>query len=161
MENLGIDGKLMLAQLINFAIFFFLVKKFIAGPFLKFLNQERQNEKEKEELLEKLKQGDIELQSREAKLKEGARKEQGLILEKARQDGLKLRQDIVLEAKKDAEVIKQKARKELQEEKEKLYQEVKGKVADLSLILTEKALSDSLEEETRKKITKNILKNLN
>jgi F-type H+-transporting ATPase subunit b len=161
MENLGIDGKLLLAQLINFAIFFFLVKKYIAKPFLKFLQQERDNEKEKEELLDKLKKGDLELQTKEVKLKETARKEQAAILEKARQDAVKLRQEIVSEAKKEAENIKEKARRELQEEKEKLHQDVKNKVADLSILLTEKTLSTYLEEESRKKITKNILKNLN
>ena len=41
MENLGIDIKLLIAQLINFGIFFFIIAKFVAKPFTKFLNEER------------------------------------------------------------------------------------------------------------------------
>ena len=38
MENLGIDGKLLLAQIINFVLFFILVTKFVVKPFTAFLN---------------------------------------------------------------------------------------------------------------------------
>ena len=47
MENLGIDLKLMIAQSINFLLFFFIVKKFIAKPFTNFLEEEKNKEKEK------------------------------------------------------------------------------------------------------------------
>ena len=58
MENLGIDGKLLLAQMINFALFFILVKQFMVKPFTSFLNQERKNEEEKNRMLEKLKKSE-------------------------------------------------------------------------------------------------------
>ena len=58
MENLGIDGKLLLAQIINFVLFFILVKQFVVKPFTNFLNQERKNEEDKDKLLEKLKKSE-------------------------------------------------------------------------------------------------------
>ncbi|OGK26771.1 ATP synthase F0 subunit B [Candidatus Roizmanbacteria bacterium RIFCSPLOWO2_01_FULL_37_12] len=160
MENLGIDGKLLLAQLINFILFFYILKKYIAGPFLKFLNQERQNEREKEDLLGKIKKGEEEILAREIKLKEEMKKQVSLALEKAKKDGFRLREEIVEEAKKQAMTIKDKAHKEIKEERDKLYRDVKNKVADLSFIITEKALQDYLDEEAKKKITGHILKNL-
>lgn len=150
----------MLAQLINFALFFYLLKKYIAGPFLKFLNQERQNEKEKEELLNKIKKGEEELQLKEIKLKEEMKKQVSLALEKAKKAGMELRDEIVAEAKKEAETVKEKARKEIKEERDRLYQDVKNKVADLSMIIAEKSLKEFLDEDARRKITGNILKNL-
>jgi F0F1-type ATP synthase membrane subunit b/b' len=41
MENLGIDGKLLSAQLINFILFFIIYKKYIAKPFMAFLKKEK------------------------------------------------------------------------------------------------------------------------
>ena len=75
MENLGIDGKLLLAQMINFVLFFFLVKKFIVKPFTTFLNQERTNEEEKNKLLEKLKKSEEAGIEAEKKMKEKMKKE--------------------------------------------------------------------------------------
>ena len=160
MENLGIDGKLMLAQLINFALFFYLLKKYIAGPFLKFLNQERQNEKEKEALLNRIKKGEEELLEKDRKLNDDMKKQLSLALERAKNDGLKLKESIIAEAKKEALTIKEKAHKEIKEDRDKLYQDVKNKVADLSIIITEKALKEFLDDEAKKKITSHILRNL-
>lgn len=161
MENLGIEGKLLIAQLINFVLFFYIFKKYIVGPFVKFLNQERKNEKEKEELLERLKKGEEELLVKEEKMKDKVRKEKEELLDKVKKEAQSFREEILGEAKKEAEIIKAKARKEVEEERSKLYQDVKNKVADLSVLMVEKALRDFLDEESRKKITSYILKNLN
>ncbi len=55
MEKLGVDLKLLIAQAINFILFFFIVKKYIAKPFSQFLKSEKENEKEKELSLQKAK----------------------------------------------------------------------------------------------------------
>lgn len=160
MENLGIDGKLLLAQLINFVLFFYIFKKYIATPFLKFMNQERQNEKEKEELLNKLKKGEEGLIVKDRELRDQLKKETALVLEKAKREGAGVREQIIADAKKDAQAIKERALKEIKEEKGKLYKDVKVKVADLSIMIVEKALSDYLDMDSKKKITSHILKNL-
>ena len=46
MENLGINVKLIIAQIINFALFFLIYKKFIAKPFVNFINGEKKKEEE-------------------------------------------------------------------------------------------------------------------
>ena len=160
MENLGIDGKLLLAQLINFVLFFYIFKKYIAAPFLKFMNQERQNEKEKEELLNNLKKGEEGLIVKDQKLRDQLKKETALVLEKAKKEGSVMKEEIIAEAKRDAAAIKDRALKEIKEERGKLYKDVKVKAGDLSIIIVEKALSDFLDIEAKKKITGNILKNL-
>ncbi|MBI4008739.1 ATP synthase F0 subunit B [Candidatus Roizmanbacteria bacterium] len=160
MENLGIDAKLLIAQLINFVLFFYIFKRFIAKPFSRFLNQEKQNEKEKEALLDKLKKGEEELMLSEKKMRDKVKNERNQILENAKEDALVVREGIIAEAKKEVETMQVKAKKETLEERNKLYQEVKNKVADLSMLVLEKALKDFLDEESKKKITTYILKNL-
>lgn len=160
MENLGIDGKLLIAQLVNFGIFFFLFGKFISKPFLKFLQQERQNEKDKESLLSKLKKGEEKLDLRDKEMRNKIKKERNEIIEKSKEEGLHLREQLLTEAKKDAETLKEKAMKEVEEEKVKLHQDVKNKVADLSVLLVEKTLQQNLDEDSKKRITQSLLKNL-
>lgn len=160
MENLGIDGKLLLAQLLNFALFFVLFAKFISKPFLKFLQQEKQTEKDKEALMGKLKKGEEELVLKEKQLRTADKKAAVEMVEKAKEDGLRVREQILSEAKKDAEILKEKAMKEVEEERTKLHQDVKNKVADLSVLLVEETLQQNLDENSKKRITQSLLKNL-
>jgi len=56
MESLGVDVKLLIAQIVNFLLFFLIFKKFIAKPFSQFLVTEKQKEQERERILLELKQ---------------------------------------------------------------------------------------------------------
>jgi len=40
MEGLGVDVKLLIAQVINFLLFFYIFKKYLAKPFQKYLDEE-------------------------------------------------------------------------------------------------------------------------
>lgn len=160
MENLGIDIKLLIAQIINFVLFFLIIKKFIAKPFLQFLNQEKQKEAEKEKLMEKILKQEEEYKNKEKELQNKIKKEMNLVLNEAKKDAQKIKNDMLDQAKKETEAIKANARGEMGKEKEALYREVKEKVSDLSLLLINQALTDSLDEESRRKITQKILNNL-
>src|SRR3990167_6957986 len=141
MENLGIDIKLMLAQLINFVLFFIIIKKFVAKPFQSFLQTERQKEAEKQKLLE------------------DAQKQEEVLANKQKELEKKMKQEFdktLAEAKVEANKIK----KEIEQEKEALYKQVKKKVSDLSLFLVAKSLREILDTEERKKVSAKILSSL-
>ncbi|VVA44290.1 ATP synthase subunit b [Candidatus Roizmanbacteria bacterium] len=159
MENLGIDGKLLLAQMINFVLFFFLVKKFIVKPFTTFLNQERTNEEEKNKLLEKLKKSEEAGIEAEKKMKEKMKKEFDVLFVEAKKEASIMRTDLIKQAEVDALEIKDKNNKLLEEEKNLLYREVKDKIIKTSLMIVENTLKDALDEASRKKVTGAIIKN--
>ena len=144
MDQLGIDIKQLVAQLINFVLFFLIFKKFIATPFQSFLNEERRKEKERQDILEKLKKDEAGALEEKMRMKEVTKKE----FEK-----------VLLEAKKEAEEIKIRAKKLIEEEKDKLNQAAKERMVDLSIAIIDKAFKDFLDEETKKKITQHILNN--
>jgi len=159
MENLGIDGKLILAQMINFLLFFILVKKFIVKPFTSFLNQERKNEEEKNRMLEKLKKSEEAGMEAEKKMKEKMKKEFDLLFIQAKKEAQNIRVELIKQAELDALEIKDKNNKLLEEEKSLLYREVKDKIIKTSLMIVENTLKDSLDEASRKKVTGEIIKN--
>lgn len=159
MENLGIDGKLLLAQIINFVLFFILVKKFVVKPFTAFLNQERSRDEEKSKLLDKLKKSDEAAIEAEKKVKEKMKKEFEVLFVQAKKEAQSLKADLIKQAEADAQEIRDKSKKLLEEEKNALYREVKDKIVKTSLMVVEKAFLESLDESSRKQVTNFIIKN--
>jgi len=159
MENLGIDIKLLIAQLINFGIFFLIIKKFVAKPFTTFLSDERSKDEEKNKLLDKLKNSEEVAVVSEKKMREKVKKELDVLFAQSKKDAQKIRVDLVKQAEIDAQEIRDKSKKLLEEERNILYREVKDKIVKTSLIIVEKALKESLDETSRKQVTKFIIKN--
>jgi len=158
MENLGIDGKLMLAQIINFVLFFILVNKFVVKPFTAFLNQERKNEEEKSKLLEKLKKSEEASTQAEQKMKEKMKREFDVLFNQAKKEAQVIKDDLIKQAELEAAEIKSKNDKLLEEEKNLLYREVKDKIIKTSLMIVESTLKESLDDSSIKKITNTIVK---
>ncbi len=50
MENLGVDIKLLIAQLVNFLLFLYIFKKFVSNSFETFLKEERKKEEIKSKI---------------------------------------------------------------------------------------------------------------
>lgn len=159
MENLGIDGKLLLAQIVNFVLFFILIKKFVVKPFIAFLNQERKNEEEKNKLLEKLKKSEEVAIEAEKKAKEKMKKEFDVLFIQAKKEAQALSADLVKQGEADAQEIREKSKKLLEEERAGLYREVKDKIIKTSLMIVDTALKESLNESSRKQVTGYIIKN--
>lgn len=160
MENLGVDFKLLIAQVVNFILFFIIISKFIVRPFMVFLDQERKKDKEKEDALAKIKSSEESIVNEQSKAKLRSKKELDIILDQAKKDGILIKQEILEDAKKEAENIKLRMKEQLNEEKENLYKDIKKQITDLSTQLVEQALRDNLDEESKKKITQRILRNL-
>lgn len=160
MENLGIDGKLIIAQIINFVLFYLLIKKFIATPFLKFIAEEKNNEQEKQKLSDKLKVQEDEYQKKEKLLRTTLKKELDELLERGKTEGQNIKNEVISQAKVEAEEIKQTARKNIEQERDSLYAELKEKVSDLSFLIINESLKDILDLETKKKLTQKLVDKL-
>lgn len=160
MENLGIDFKLLLAQLINFGLFFFIYKKFIAGPFVSVMKSEKikdgerkkMNEevaKRKETLVEQEKASRAEIQKKtEESLKavrHAAEIERTALLTKAQEEG--------------AEIVK-RASKQIEEERQQMEKQYKETLAKVSVMTVEHVLKDFLNEDMQKQVNAKVLSKL-
>src|SRR3990167_1299416 len=112
MESLGIDPKLLIAQIVNFALFFILFKKFLAKPFAKFLTDEKNKELEGEKSIQKVKKMETEAVQKEQVAHAKIKKEEAVVLAEAKKQGEKLKEDILVQAREEAEDIKKKAKKQ-------------------------------------------------
>jgi F-type H+-transporting ATPase subunit b len=157
MENLGIDPKLLIAQIINFILFFFIVKKFIAKPFIQFINNEKNKEKEKEKLLNDLKKSEEAFIFKEKEMKTKMKREINETITEAKKEASDLKKELMKQAEQEVQEMMLKSKEQLEQERIALYSEIKKKVVDLSVLIVNQALIDSLDEEMKKKVTAKII----
>ncbi|HBI17589.1 MAG TPA: ATP synthase F0 subunit B [Candidatus Moranbacteria bacterium] len=158
LQNLGINGKLVLAQIVNFFILFYVLKKFAYGPVLKMLDDRskkiEKGMKDAEASSKKL----VEIEEKEKEVLTNAKKEAQEIIKKAEEQGMKNKEAIMVEAKEQADVMLKKAQEKIEEEKNKVMAEVKNEVAGLVMLATEKIVGEKMNSENDKKIIEEIIK---
>jgi F-type H+-transporting ATPase subunit b len=145
LEQIGIDGKLLLAQAVNFLILLFLLHRFAYKPMLSFL-EKRSDRIEKglrdaEEAQKKLTQA----AENEEKVIAEAREEAKQIIVEARESAEKRGKELVAEFEQKANRVMAEAEERATEEREKLMREAKGEIAELVVATTEKVLREKLE----------------
>lgn len=158
MENLGLDSRLLIAQLINFGLFFFVFKKFLAKPFTSYLEEQSKKAKEQDAVYAKTQEIEAKLAVREKELLAKVKKESAAVLEEAKKSAEALRKEAVSKAEDEAKAIVAKAHTQIEEQKLALTDEAKAKIKEVSFFMVNEALKETLSEDVRKKLTANILK---
>ncbi|MFA7209518.1 MAG: F0F1 ATP synthase subunit B [Parcubacteria group bacterium] len=147
LDNLGIDGRLLLAQLINFVILLAVLYKFAYGPVLKILEERTKKIenglKDAEESHKKL----AEISEKEAAVLVEARKNAQQIIKKSEETAVKNAEEIMALAKDQSNKILEQAKKQIEQEKEKILAEVKTEVAGLIMVAAGKIVDEKLDSE--------------
>ena len=136
----------------SFLLLIFLVKKYAWGNISSVLDARAEKiandidgaeiaRKKAEELASK----------REAELA-GSRKEAKTIIENAKETAEKSKADILAEAKLEAGRLKDKANQEITQNKAEALQSVKGEVADLTISLAGKIITQNLDSQAHKEL---------
>lgn len=159
MEGLGINFKLLLAQILNFVIFFFIFKRYIAKPFLNFIKQGKEKEAEKERILSELKAKEEKMAEEETKHQKKMKSEMQAALKRVTQEAAKLREELIQKTKDEVADMKAKAQAQTEDERAKMLREIRGRIVDLSVTIVNSALKDYLTDNAKKEVTDNILKN--
>jgi F-type H+-transporting ATPase subunit b len=160
MENLGIDTKLIIAQLVNFGIFFFIFQKFISKPFFAYLKKQKEEEETRAEFTTEIEKRKSKLDAEDAKLEKERKKALDKALLDAKQDAEEVKQEIIETARKEAAEIVAKGHVQIAEEKKELYKDLRQQIASVSMIVVEKALREYLTDDAQKKVTQNIVKHI-
>jgi F-type H+-transporting ATPase subunit b len=152
LSKLGIDWKLLIAQIVNFLVLLFVLYKFAYGPVLAMLDK-RQKKIEKglkdaDEAHKKLAES-AELQK---EILRKARTEAKDIVEKAQIQAEKSKSEIAGEAKKQSEKIIANAKDQIEQEKNKMITEVKSEIGSLVVAATEKMIGEKIDDKKDKKL---------
>ncbi len=152
--------KLVLYQAINFvilmAILGFIFNKFLR-PFMhkrtdeiKKSFEEIENQKKEMALLKQQYNDQVDCLKDKAKLE----------IEKAIGEGNRLRDDIVVQAKKESNALIERAKTEIDHEKQKAIMELQKEVASLSLMATQHLIKKQMDESTNRRLVESFLEDL-
>ena len=136
----------------SFLLLIFLVKKYAWGNLTNILDERAEKISSDIDGAEAARKKAEELASkREAELA-GSRSEAKTIIENAKETAEKSKADILAEAKLEAGRLKEKANQEIAQNKAEALQSVKGDVADLTISLAGKIISQNLDGQTHKEL---------
>ena len=136
----------------SFLLLIFLVKKYAWGNISSILDERAGKISSDIDGAEGARKKAEELASkREAELA-GSRTEAKTIIENAKETAEKSKADILAEAKLEAGRLKEKANQEIAQNKAEALQSVKGDVADLTISLAGKIISQNLDGQTHKEL---------
>ena len=136
----------------SFLLLIFLVKKYAWGNLTNILDERAEKISSDIDGAEAARKKAEELASkREAELA-GSRTEAKTIIENAKETAEKSKADILAEAKLEAGRLKEKANQEIAQNKAEALQSVKGEVADLTISLAGKIISQNLDGHAHKEL---------
>lgn len=159
-KALGLDGRILLAQFINFAILMFVLWRYAYKPVFKIL-EERKNKIHKS--LDDVERATIRLQEAEVEAKKiilESRQEAVKILSEAQAKAEVKHQEIVKKAEEEISFIMDKERVKLANEKAHSLEQLKSEVAGLVMAALVKFLEDQLDEKKDQAVITKIVANL-
>ncbi len=154
---LGIDWKILIAQIINFAIVLLILWRWVYKPLIKTLSERT---KKIDTSLKNV--GEIETRLAQVKVEQEnilntARQEATFIIEEAQKSVLIEQQKIADETKVQIEKQLAVAKDKLKQEKDQVLLDIKKAAAGLIEIGAAKILAEKIDAKTNKKIIKNNL----
>jgi F-type H+-transporting ATPase subunit b len=160
MESLGIDLKLIIAQLINFGILFFLLSKFAYKPIMNLLDTRQkkieQGLADAEASAKKL--ADVEAET--AKLMDKTSKDADQIMNNAKAAAKVEAAELIKKATDQADRTTKNAEAEAKSAKDNVVSEAKKELSNVIVMALDKIVGKELSEEEKKKLTSRAITEL-
>lgn len=160
LNNFGINPVLLIAQVVNFFIIFYILKRFAYKPILSMLKSRedtiRKGLKQAEDariLLEKT-------QEKEKHILRKAQTEARLLLEKTREEQIKIIQDAREKGKREMDSLLEEARKQIAFETKEAEKRLTVHISEIAILFLKKSLSELLTDEDEETIIDKTLQRL-
>lgn len=160
MEKLGIDTKILIAQVINFLLLLFLLSKYVYKPFLATLDKEAKKAKENEESGREYERKEKELLEKKQEIESDYEKKLKAFYAKMKKETEGIKKQMIKEAETEAEEIRKHNMELINSEKEKGLAEVRQEASKIALAMTEKVLSEVLNADLQKQVTEQVINKL-
>lgn len=143
--KLGINGPLLISQIVNFLILMALLKMFLYQPILNMLAQRRERIAQSMKDAERVSAAVREAEQEKQKVLDVARREAQDIRTQATRDAEKIGQEVRSRAEQEATDIRMKAQADAKAQAESALADANKQIADLALLATERLLNHQLE----------------
>ena len=158
MEKLGIQPFQLLMQALNFLILLFLLKKYLYQPIQKMLDERRKKIEEGLEYSEKIKSDYNKNEKKRQEFINQAKEEARLIENSARKEAKAKEKEIIANAEKEASLIIKHAENEVKILQQKSVSDIHEKSLEIAQRFAEKLIGDSLTDTVQSAIIDKKLK---
>jgi len=155
--DIGINLPLLIAFIINFIILFALLGLFLYKPVMKMLDERAKRIKESMEQAEATKAQYAHAEEEVKKLIIKAREDGQALVSQATQMGERVKEEAKEGAKKEAQVIIDRTRIELEEERDRIIDDLRREFVDISISAAEKVIKETLDKERHRKLIEEAL----
>ena len=152
LEAFGINYKILIAQLLNFANLFFVLYKLGYKPIFKFLEDRREKIKSGIEMAEKAENQLNEAQEEKKAVIVEAKKEAADIMAKADKLAKESKDEMVKKAKEEIRLAVDQEKQRIKNEKTQTIKEIKDEIADLIILAAEKVMEEKIDAKKDKEI---------
>ncbi len=160
MDKLGIEPKLLLAQIINFAIIVVVLSKLLYKPILDMLEKRKKEIAEGLSLTQKMREEEEKLEQRKQKMLQTTRKEAQDIIEEARKQAVEEEKEIIAAAHKEAEAIMVKEKADIERARAEMEKEVQKSAIELAVAMAKRLLTNVLNTDDKHKLIAKQVKEL-
>ena len=159
-SKLGIDWRLLVAQIINFIILLLILNRFLYQPILNILKDRAKMVKKSLEDSKKIEEELLKIaKEREDSLKK-ARIEAKEIIQAATSAASTQKEEILTIAKQEAEAIISKAQKQNLSAAQKIRTNIVTELSDIIISITEQIIAKKITKDTDKQMIKQSLETL-
>ena len=149
MDALGINGPFLLAQIINFLVIMWLLRTFLYEPVLNMLEQRKEKIRESLNAAEKARAEASTRSAENEKIIADARRQAQDIIRQAQERAQRSEAEMVAKARNEANALKERAKGEIEQERQQALSSLRKEVAQLSLTIARKAIGEELKLNKR------------
>lgn len=158
--QLGVDWKLLIAQIVNFTILVGVLTFFVYQPLLDLIDARREKIRKAMEDAKRVEDQTRELEQFRIEQFKKIDQEVGAMLERGKRQGETMRERMLTEAKREADAIFAKGQRQLEEERTRVFQEVQGSLATMIVRLTGKILEREFSPKDQERLLAGLEKDI-
>ncbi|OHA62259.1 MAG: ATP synthase F0 subunit B [Candidatus Wildermuthbacteria bacterium RIFCSPHIGHO2_12_FULL_45_9] len=155
-QNLGINGKLLFAQIVNFLLILFLLKKFVFGKLISHLEARRKRIEKGLELRDSAEREMQRIEDARHRELQSARIQAEGVVAQARTDAEEKRKKALELVRQEAERLLAQARGEAEKQKSDATRAAAEDIRKISLLLAERVLARSLTKDDEQTALKEV-----
>lgn len=157
LTNFGVQPKLLLAQIVNFLIIFFLLKKFFYGKITKALDDRKQKIQESLKNAELIDQKLQETEEKTAQILNAARLNSKNIIEEAQKAAQLISAQAQEEARETQEEMLASAKVQIETQRLQMQKDLEKETLTLVIMVVEKVLGKNLKKPQQQQLTKQAI----
>lgn len=159
-EQLGVDWRLLIAQIVNFAILAGVLGYFVYKPLLNLLDERRDRIVKAMENAKRIEEQTRELEHFRLEQLQKVDHEIGVMMERSRRDAEIVRNRIMEEAKIETDSMLAKGRRQLEDERVRAFRDIQESLAAVIVRVTGKILEREFSDADQKRLIASMEKEI-